>query len=341
MKGIVSPGMPAGRWLRAAAVVVGIGVAVATTARGQEPEPPPNAAAAAVEALRRQDFARALEIVEETRPALAAAKGEDDPAVLTLRILGAQAEYGLGRPEGAVATLDPFLRGPAAGAVLVSPASDWNALNVLGDSYMALGRWDEALRCLERAFGLVAGEESPAERMPGRSRGVDRATTLGKIGTAKARLGDWEGAKASFQAQADALATEPDGGGPYLAAAHSGLGLVADNTGDHATASLHYAEAAKIYDQAFGPDHPYAKRARETLARTRGRGGEAGVAVPSSAGETGATGAADVGAPAARWGWPAVAAVAAAGILGWLVWSGYLLRPPGLSGRPDDSAGEG
>lgn len=313
--------------------------------RAQEPAPEPAPAVAAVEALRRQEFAAALEIVERARPALAAAKGEDDPAVLTLRILGAQASFGLGRPEDAVATLDPFLRALDTPVPLVSPTSDWNALNVLGDSFMALGRWDEALRCLDRAHTLVAGEETSAERRPGRSRAVDRATTLGKIGTVRARLEDWGGAKEAFRAQADALAAEPDGGGPYLAAAHSGLGLVADNTGDHATASVHYAEAAKIYDRSFGPDHPYAKRSRDVLARAQSRAaGRDGAALPVAGGpgEASVPTAAGGGtpAPAARFPWPAVAAVAAAGVLGWLVWSGYLRRAPDASGAGEATGGD-
>ena len=295
---------------------------------------------AAVEALRRQDFARALEIVEEARPAVAAARGEDDPAVLTLRVLGAQAEFGLGRPEGAIATLDPFLRALEAPAPLVSPTSDWNALNVLGDSFMAVGRWNEALRCLERAFGFVEGEQREGERLPGRSRGVDRATTLGKIGTVKARLGDWAGAKASFEAQAAALAGEPDGGGAYLAAAHSGLGLVADNTGDHVTAGVHYAEAAKIYGEIFGPDHPYAKRSRETLALARSRRESIGEPVRTSDDTASPADAASdpPATPAARLGWPAAAAVAAAVLLGWLLWSGFLRRGPGVT-RPSEGEG--
>lgn len=328
-----------------------------SAARGQETPgdaaPPP--AAAAVEALRKREFAEALRIVEEARPVVAAARGEDDPAVLTLRVLGAQAEYGLGRPEGAVALLDPFLRTVDAPAVLVSVTSDWNALNVLGDSLMALDRWEEALRCLDRAWTLVAGEEAPADRVPGRSRGVDRATTLGKIGTVKARLGDWDGARRAFEAQRDALAQEPDGGGPFLAAAHSGLGLVADNTGDHVTAGLHYAEAAAIYDRAFGPEHPYAKRSRETLERSRSRSrpraaAEGGPGVVAPAGGDPGDGSGDAAEPVAepaagprtaRPGWPALAGGAAALVLAWLVWSGFLRRAPATDDRPDDDEAEG
>ena len=293
-----------------------LALVVASTAAAAAAQDPsggatPSPAMAAVAALRRQDFAGALRIAEEARPPLAAARGEDDPAVLTLRILAAQASYGLGRPEDAVALLDPFRRTLDSPTPLVSAASDWNALNVLADSSMALDRWPEALSFLNRALELVDGGEGV------RANAVDRATTLGKIGTAKARLGDWEGAERSFEAQREALESEPDGGGAYLAAAHSGLGLVADNRGDRAAAVGHYAEAARIYERALGPDHPATKRARETLDRRRSPADAAPAPVP-------------VPAPVPRW--PVVAAIAAALILSWLLRSGFLSRRAGAAG---------
>jgi hypothetical protein len=107
-----------------------------------------------------------------------------------------------------------------------------------------------------------------------RSKAINTATTLGKIGTARARLEDWPGAREAFEEQVAALEGEDGGGRAYLAAARNGLGLVADNLGDHAAAADQYALAAAIYEEQFGLEHPYTKRALTTLARVKGKVGD-------------------------------------------------------------------
>jgi Tetratricopeptide repeat len=228
------------------------------------------AAAAAVKALRSQRFAEALRVVDEALVPLVAAKGENDRGVLALLILKGQACYGLGRPQEAIDALAPFARSLQDPGPLVGPASDWNALTVLGDCFMALDRWTDALASLERASSMLAADRGGE---PG-TKAINTATTLGKIGTARARLEDWPGARKAFEEQVAALEGERGGGGPYLAAAHNGLGLVADNLGDHAAAAEHYALAAEIYEEQFGLDHPYTKRALTTLARVKGKVGD-------------------------------------------------------------------
>ena len=228
------------------------------------------AATAAVIALRSQRFAEALRLVDEALGPLAAAKGEDDREVLTLLILKGQAYYGLGRPQEAIDALAPFSRSLEAPAPLVGPGSDWNALTVLGDSFMALDRWSDALVTLDRARSMLADDG----RIDPRSKAINTATTLGKIGTARARLEDWPGAREAFEQQVAALGGHAEGGGAYLAAAHNGLGLVADNVGDLAAAAEHYTVAAKVYEEQFGLEHPYTKRALTTLARVRGKLGD-------------------------------------------------------------------
>lgn len=228
------------------------------------------AARAAVIALRSQRFVEALRVVDEALGPLVAAKGEDDREVLTLLILKGQACYGLGRPQEAIDALAPFARSLETPAPLVGPGSDWNALTVLGDSFMALDRWSDALVTLDRARSMLADDG----RIDPRSKAINTATTLGKIGTARARLEDWPGAREAFEQQVAALGGEPEGGGAYLAAAHNGLGIVADNVGDLAAAAEHYSQAAKIYEEQFGLEHPYTKRALTTLARVRGKLGD-------------------------------------------------------------------
>jgi tetratricopeptide (TPR) repeat protein len=228
------------------------------------------AARAAVIALRSQRFVEALRVVDEALGPLVAAKGEDDREVLTLLILKGQACYGLGRPQEAIDALAPFARSLEAPAPLVGPGSDWNALTVLGDSFMALDRWSDALVTLDRARSMLADDG----RIDPRSKAINTATTLGKIGTARACLEDWPGARQAFEQQVAALGGEAEGGGAYLAAAHNGLGIVADNVGDLAAAAEHYSQAAKIYEEQFGLEHPYTKRALTTLARVRGKLGD-------------------------------------------------------------------
>ena len=220
---------------------------------------------------------------------------------------------------------------------------------------MALGRWEEASACLRRALVLVGEQPAPTDTEAMRSRRIDTATTLGKIGTVEARLGDWDGARATFEAQERELAAEPDGGGVYLAAARNGLGLVADNQGDHATAARHYAEAARIYEQTFGADHPYTTRALLTLHRVQGKlGNEADAsrtaerlaAVGTRVGDPLPPTLAEALAkrPRERRGWsdirpswPVLAAIVAAAVLAGLLLSGFLWPRRG----PPDAAGEG
>jgi len=251
---------------------------VATVAAGQETTvtPPPavrtgnTAAETAVRALRSQQFTEALRVVDEALAPLVAAKGEGDREVLTLLILKGQACYCLGRPQEAIDALAPYFLSLQDPGPLVGTVSDWNALTVLGDSFMALDRWTDALASLERASSMLAADRGGE---PG-AKAINTATTLGKIGTARARLEDWPGARKAFEAQVAALQGERGGGGPYLAAAHNGLGLVADNLGDHAAAAEHYALAAEIYEEQFGLEHPYTKRALTTLARVKGKVGD-------------------------------------------------------------------
>ena len=255
----------------AACFLVGPGAGeepTATPRRAVAPED--TAAAAAVRALRAQRYDEALRGVDEALGPLIAARGGNDRDVLMLLILKAQACYGLGHPQEAVDALAPFARALESPAPLVSPSSDWNALTVLGDSLMALDRWSEALASLERARSMLAADRGSDPR----SAAINTATTLGKIGTARANLEDWPGAREAFAAQVAALAGEAEGGGPYLAAAHNGLGLVADNVGDLADAAEHYRLAAEIYEKQFGLDHPYTKRALTTLARVRAKLGD-------------------------------------------------------------------
>ncbi|NBP52061.1 MAG: tetratricopeptide repeat protein, partial [Actinobacteria bacterium] len=248
-----------------AALVVAAGLPAAAL-EPAVPMPP-----AAIDALRRQDFAVALAIVDEALAAPAATAAPDDPGVLTLRVVRAQACYGLGRLDDAIAALAPFRAAGPDTVPLVSPRVDWSASSVLGDALMARGEWAEAGAVLEHALALVDGQPEGADTEARRGRAIDRATTLGKIGTVQARLGDWEAARVSFERQEEALAGEPDGGGVFRAAARNGLGLVADNAGDHAAAARHYAEAARIYEDSFGVDHPYTKRALVTLHRVQGK----------------------------------------------------------------------
>jgi tetratricopeptide (TPR) repeat protein len=229
-----------------------------------------NAAAVAVKALRNQRFADALRTVDEALGPLSAAKGEGASDVLTLLILKAQACYGLGRPQDAIAALAPFVGSLETPDMLVGAAEDWNALTVLADSYMALDRWNEALACLVRARSIVSADSTSLPR----TRAINAATTLGKLGTARARVGDWDGAREAFEEQVATLGGVPGEGGAYLAAAHNGLGLVADNGGDLAGAASHYAHAARLYEESFGLDHPYTKRALTTLARVQAKAGE-------------------------------------------------------------------
>jgi tetratricopeptide (TPR) repeat protein len=251
---------------------------VATVAAGQDTAVTPSpadgtgntAAEAAVRALRSQRFAEALRVVDEALAPLVATKGNDDREVLTLLILKGQACYGLGRPQEAIDALAPFARSLPTPGPLVAPTSDWNALTVLGDSFMAIDRWSDALGCLERARAMLAADGAGDPR----SKAINTATTLGKIGTARARLEDWPGAREAFEEQVAALEAEDGGGRAYLAAARNGLGLVADNLGDHAAAAEQYALAAAIYEEQFGLEHPYTKRALTTLARVKGKVGD-------------------------------------------------------------------
>ena len=167
------------------------------------------AARAAVIALRSQRFVEALRVVDEALGPLVAAKGEDDRDVLTLLILKGQACYGLGRPQEAIDALAPFARSLETPAPLVGPGSDWNALTVLGDSFMALDRWSDALVTLDRARSMLADDG----RIDPRLKAINTATTLGKIGTARARLKDWPGAREAFEQQVAALGGVPEGGG--------------------------------------------------------------------------------------------------------------------------------
>lgn len=224
----------------------------------------------AVLALRSQRFAEALRLVDGALGPLSAAKGGGDREVLTLLILKGQSLYGLGRPGDVIETLAPFAQSLQAPGPLVAPASDWNALTVLGDSFMALDRWSEALACLERARAMLAADFAGDPH----AKAISIATTLGKIGTARARLEDWPGAREAFGEQIAALEGESGGGGAYLAAAHNGLGLVADNSGDLAAAAEHYAQAASIYEEQFGLEHPYTKRSLTTLARVKAKVGD-------------------------------------------------------------------
>lgn len=308
----------------------------------------------AVLALRSQRFAEALRLVDEALGPLVAAKGENDREVLTLRILKGQSLYGLGRPGDAIETLAPFAQSLRSPAPLVAPASDWNALTVLGDSFMALDRWSEALACLERARAMLAAEGAGDPH----SKAISTATTLGKIGTARARLEDWPGAREAFEEQVAALEGESAGGGAYLAAAHNGLGLVADNSGDLSAAAEHYALAAEIYEEQFGLEHPYTKRALTTLARVKGKVGDTQEAdritarlatvdamptaipptlqpVPSTIPDHPAA------TPMPLLTWPVTFAAAAAAILVALAASGFFGRRKRRGDADPDDAGDG
>jgi len=321
-------------------------------------------AEAAVTALFAQKFDEALRIVDESLAAVRDSEGEDDKRIQTLLILKGQALYGLGRPQEAIDALAPFARSLDAAEPLVGAAADWNGLNVLADSFMALDRWQDALACLTRARSMLAAFASTDQRL----KAINTATTLGKIGTAHARLGEWEKARGAYEEQVTSLAAEPDGGGPFLAAAHNGLGLVADNLGDHATAARHYALAAQIYEKAFGLDHPYTKRALTTLGRVQSKLGNkaesdaiaarlaAVNAVPTSITPTLQTSpppAPPTPPPPARpplapIGWPVVAGAGAALLLGLMTMMGVFRRGSGdggvaegpVSGRLDASAAE-
>lgn len=236
---------------------------------------PPNgtgntAAAVAVKALRSGRFADALRTVDEALGPLSAAKGEGDGDVLRLLILKAQACYGLGQPQAAIAALSPFADSLESPDMLVGASEDWNALTVLADSSMALDRWNEALACLVRARSILTADTVS----PPRTRAINTATTLGKLGTARARVGDWDGAREAFEEQIATLGGVPGEGGAYLAAAHNGLGLVADNGGDLSGAANHYRIAARLYEESFGLEHPYTKRALTTLARVQAKVGD-------------------------------------------------------------------
>ena len=335
---------------------------VATVAAGQETTvtPPPavrtgnTAAEAAVRALRSQQFAEALRVVDEALAPLVAAKGNDDREVLTLLILKGQACYGLGRPQEAIDALAPFARSLLTPGPLVAPASDWNALTVLGDSFMAIDRWSDALGCLERARAMLSTDGAGDPR----SKAINTATTLGKIGTARARLEDWPGAREAFEEQVAALEGEDGGGRAYLAAARNGLGLVADNLGDHAAAADQYALAAAIYEEQFGLEHPYTKRALTTLARVKGKVGDTQEAdritarlatvdalpaaipptlqpVPSTIPDHPAT------TPSPLVTWPVIFAATAAAILAALSATGFLgRRKRSADGDPGNSEAE-
>ncbi|MFM7075089.1 MAG: tetratricopeptide repeat protein [Planctomycetaceae bacterium] len=321
--------------------------ALALPATALEPAVP--VPAGAIEALRRQDFTTALAIVDEALAVPAAAAAPADAGVLTLRVVRAQACYGLGRLDDALAALGPFREAGPGGAPLVSPRVDWSAFSVLGDTLMARGEWAEALVGLEHALALVDGQPEGTDAEARRGRAIDRATTLGKIGTVHARLGQWEAARDAFERQEAALAGEPDGGGVFRAAAQNGLGLVADNAGDHATAARHYAEAARIYEDSFGIDHPYTKRALVTLHRVQGKlGNEREVAAIA---EKLAAAGTDVAAPVPATlplapadaapsrglpGWPVLAAIVAGGVLVWLLAGGR----SGRRGDDGDDSGE-
>lgn len=339
---------PPSRHLAAMAVWLLLGGALSA----QVPQPgsaePAHAGSAAAALLGSQRFAEALRVVDEALGPLVATREGDDREVLTLRILRGQALYGLGRPADAIEALAPFAAAPPSAPPLVSIAGDWNALTVLGDSFMALDRWSDALDALERARAMLAEGGIGA-----RFSAIDAATTLGKVGTARARLEDWPGAREAFEAQVAVLGEEDGGGGPYLAAAHNGLGLVADNVGDLAAAAEHYAVAAEIYERRFGLEHPYAKRALTTLARVRGKLGQtqeadritarlaAVDAVPQSISPTLEPVVTPIPAPPAAaprplLTWPVIAAAAAAVILVGLAASGSLGRR--ASRRPDAAA---
>ncbi len=299
-------------------------------------------AAAAVTALRTQRFADALGIVDEALVGLRATKGEDDKQVQTFLVLKGQALYGLDRPQEAIDALASFARSLDAADPVVSAGADWNGLTVLADCFMALDRWQDALACLTRARSMLAADTTTDRR----TQAINSATTLGKIGTAHARLGDWDKARVAYEEQVESLAAEPDGGGPYLAAAHNGLGLVADNLSDRATAASHYSLAAQIYEKAFGLDHPYTKRALTTLGRVNallGNTAESDAiaarlatvdAVPTSITPT-----LKPSAPLARRpvqpsaapplppiGWPVVAGAGAALLLGLMTMMGFFRR---------------
>jgi tetratricopeptide (TPR) repeat protein len=299
-------------------------------------------------------------VVDEALAPLVAAKGEGDREVLTLLILKGQACYGLGRPQEAIDALAPYSRSLQNPGPLVGPSSDWNALTVLADSFMALDRWTDALASLERARLMLAADRGEE---PG-AKAINTATTLGKIGTARARLEDWPGARVAFEEQVAALEGERGGGGAYLAAAHNGLGLVADNLGDHAAAAEHYALAAEIYEEQFGLEHPYTKRALTTLARVKGKVGDTQEAdritarlatvdalptsipptlqpVPSTIPDHPAA------TPMPLFTWPVIFAATAAVILAALTASGFLVRrsrradrDPGNSEAEDGAVGQ-
>lgn len=336
---------------RVRVLVFGAALVAAASVGAAAVEPAVTVPPDAIDALRRQDFAAALTIVDEALATPAAIAAPADGGVLTLRVVRAQACYGLGRLDDAIAALEPFRAAGPGGASLVSPRVDWSACSVLGDSLMARGEWAGALAALERALALVDGQPEGTDTEARRGQAIDRATTLGKIGTVQARLGQWEAARAAFERQEAALAGEPDGGGVFRAAARNGLGLVADNAGDHATAARHYAEAARIYEDSFGIDHPYTKRALVTLHRVQGKLGN-DREVAAIAGKLAAAGT-DVGAPVpatlpmaaaepARGsglpGWPVLAAILAGGILVWLLAGG---RQRGRRDGDDDRDGEG
>ena len=309
---------------------------------------------AAVRALRSQRFAEALRVVDEALAPLVVAKGNDDREVLTLLILKGQACYGLGRPKEAIDALAPFAGSLLTPGPLVAPASDWNALTVLGDSFMAIDRWHDALGCLERARAMLATDGAGDPR----SKAINTATTLGKIGTARARLEDWPGAREAFEEQVAALEGEDGGGRAYLAAARNGLGLVADNLGDHAAAAEQYALAAAIYEEQFGLEHPYTKRALTTLARVKGKVGDTQEAdritarlatvdalpdtipptlqpVPSTIPDHPAT------TPSPLVTWPVIFAATAAAILAALTATGFLgRRKRRADGDPGNSEAE-
>jgi tetratricopeptide (TPR) repeat protein len=313
-------------------------------------QPTAPAAEDAAAALFARQFDDALRIVNDSLAALRGSEEGNDKRIRTLLILKGQALYGLGRSQEAIDALAPFAQSLDAAEPLVSAGADWNGLNVLADCFMAVDRWQDALACLSRARSMLAADTSG----DGGSQAINSATTLGKIGTAHARLGEWDQARAAFGEQVESLAAEPDGGGAYLAAAHNGLGLVADNLADHATAARHYALAAQIYEKAFGLDHPYTKRALTTLGRVQsilGNKAESDAiaarlaavnAVPTSITPTLQTSPptapppAPAKTPLAPIGWPVVAGAGAALLLGLMAMMGVFRR-----GGGDGDAAEG
>jgi tetratricopeptide (TPR) repeat protein len=148
-------------------------------------QPTAPAAEDAAAALFARQFDDALRIVNDSLAALRGSEEGNDKRIRTLLILKGQALYGLGRSQEAIDALAPFAQSLDAAEPLVSAGADWNGLNVLADCFMAVDRWQDALACLSRARSMLAADTSG----DGGSQAINSATTLGKIGTAHARLG--------------------------------------------------------------------------------------------------------------------------------------------------------